>query len=62
MVEVALIELCEAINATVTEKAYVCQLLNMGHGHSERHTGEQLPYKSLTFERLRWARLPSPSL
>lgn len=43
-----------AINATVTEKACVCQLLNMGHGH----TGEQLPYKSLTFEMLRWARLP----
>lgn len=49
---------CEAINATVTEKACVCQLLNMGHGHSERHTGEQLPYKSLTFEMLRWARRP----
>lgn len=51
---------CEAINATVTEKACVCQLLNMGR--SEWHTVEQLPYKSLTFEMLRWARLPSPSL
>lgn len=48
----------EAINAAVTEKACVCQLLNMGRGH----TGEQLPYKSLTFEMLRWARLPSPPL
>lgn len=41
---------CDAINASVTEKACVCQLLNMGHRHSEQHTGEQLPHKSLTFE------------
>lgn len=40
------------------KKACVCQLLNMGHGHSKRHTGEQLPYKSLTFEMLWWARCP----
>lgn len=50
--------MCEAINATTTEKACVCQLLNMGHRHSERRSGEQLPYKSLTYEMLRLAGRP----
>lgn len=31
--------MCGAINASVTEKACVCQLLNMRRGHSERRAG-----------------------
>lgn len=48
----------EAINATGAEQACVGQLSNAGRGHSQRPTGEQLPYKSLTFKMLRWAPRP----
>lgn len=54
--------MCGAINASVTEKACVCQLLNMGHRAFRTvrwEAGGQLPYKSLTSEMLHWS---SPAL